>query len=176
MWTAMLKSGVHATLAGVLLALCIPNKLPDGTSPLKEFEHDVHHAVAFIILPIFAFSNTGINFSSMTTEQLLHNVPIGIALGLFAGKQIGIFVFSFLAQKLHLGSLPSQTNWGMVYGTALLCGIGFTMSLFIGSLAFEETGTNLLFDERIGILAGSLISGVAGYFVMKKTLPYVSKE
>lgn len=175
MWAAMLKSGVHATLAGVLLALCIPMNAHDGTSPLKEFEHDIHHVVAFVILPIFAFSNTGISFSGMTAEQLFHAVPIGIATGLFIGKQVGIFTFSFIAEKLKLGALPSHTNWAMVYGTSLLCGIGFTMSLFIGSLAFEETGTNLLFDERIGILAGSLLSGIAGYFVMKKALPQSSK-
>lgn len=174
MWAAMLKSGVHATLAGVLLALCIPMNAKNGTSPLKEFEHDIHHAVAFIILPLFAFSNTGINFKGMTADHLLHNVPIGIATGLFIGKQAGIFVFSYLGSKFHLGSLPSHTNWGMVYGTSLLCGIGFTMSLFIGSLAFEETGINLLFDERIGILAGSLLSGIAGYLVMKKSLPKIS--
>ncbi len=175
MWTAMLKSGVHATLTGVLLALCIPMKAHNGTSPLKEFEHDIHHAVAFVILPIFAFSNTGISFSDMTAEQLFHAVPIGIATGLFFGKQVGIFTFSFIAEKLQLGALPSQANWAMVYGTSLLCGIGFTMSLFIGSLAFEETGTNLLFDERIGILAGSLLSGIAGYLVMKKALPQSSE-
>ncbi|MCX8124189.1 MAG: Na+/H+ antiporter NhaA [Spirochaetes bacterium] len=175
MWAAMLKSGVHATLAGVLLALCIPMKAHNNTSPLKEFEHDIHHVVAFVILPIFAFSNTGISFSGMTAEQLFHAVPIGIATGLFIGKQIGIFTFSFIAEKLKLGALPSQTNWAMVYGTSLMCGIGFTMSLFIGSLAFEETGINLLFDERIGILAGSLLSGIAGYLVMKKALPQRSE-
>jgi len=171
MWAAMLKSGVHATLAGVFLALCIPLQSDNGTSPLKEFEHDVHHAVAFIILPVFAFANTGINFSGMTAQHLLHGVPIGITAGLFFGKQVGIIIFCYGAWKLGIASLPSQTNWKMLYGTAILCGIGFTMSLFIGSLAFEETGTNLLFDERIGILAGSLLSGIVGYFVLHKTLP-----
>lgn len=169
MWAAMLKSGVHATLAGVLLALCIPLKA-QGTSPLKEFEHDVHHAVAFIILPVFAFANTGIDFGGMTVQQLFHGVPVGIALGLFIGKQAGILCFCYGAWKLGIASLPSQTDWKMLYGTAILCGIGFTMSLFIGSLAFEETGTNLLFDERIGILAGSLFSGIFGYFVLHKAL------
>lgn len=169
MWAAMLKSGVHATLAGVLLALCIPLKSSDGTSPLKEFEHDIHHAVAFIILPVFAFANTGIDFSNMTISHVLHNVTIGIAAGLFFGKQIGIFFFCFIAQKLKIASLPTGANWPMLYGTSLLCGIGFTMSLFIGSLAFEATGTNILFDERIGILAGSLLSGIAGYLVLRAT-------
>ncbi|MEW6525520.1 MAG: Na+/H+ antiporter NhaA [Spirochaetota bacterium] len=171
MWAAMLKSGVHATLAGVILALCIPLTSEDGTSPLREFEHDVHHAVAFIILPLFAFANTGIDFSGMTALKLFHGVPIGIAAGLFIGKQAGIFMFCYTAWKLGIASLPSQTNWKMLYGTALLCGIGFTMSLFIGSLAFEETGSNLLFDERVGILAGSLLSGIFGYFVLHRTLP-----
>ncbi|MDH7552338.1 MAG: Na+/H+ antiporter NhaA [Spirochaetota bacterium] len=170
MWAAMLKSGVHATLAGVILALCIPLTSKDGTSPLREFEHDVHHAVAFIILPVFAFANTGIDFSKMTAQHLLHGVPIGIAAGLFIGKQAGISIFCYIAWKLGIASLPSQTNWKMLYGTALLCGIGFTMSLFIGSLAFEES-SNLLFDERIGILAGSLLSGIFGYIVLHKALP-----
>ncbi len=167
MWAAMLKSGVHATLAGVLLALCIPLKSADGTSPLKEFEHDIHHAVAFIILPVFAFANTGINFANMTIDHVLHNVTIGIAAGLFFGKQIGIFVCCFIAEKLNIAALPSGANWKMLYGTSLLCGIGFTMSLFIGSLAFEATGRDMLFDERIGILAGSLLSGIAGFLVLR---------
>ncbi|MGB4270426.1 MAG: Na+/H+ antiporter NhaA, partial [Spirochaetota bacterium] len=171
MWTAMLKSGVHATLAGVILALCIPLASEDGTSPLREFEHDVHHAVAFIILPLFAFANTGIDFSGITAQHILHGVPMGIAAGLFIGKQTGIFIFCYVGWKLGIASLPSQTNWKMLYGTALLCGIGFTMSLFIGSLAFEETGNNLLFDERIGILTGSLLSGIIGYLVLHKALP-----
>lgn len=167
MWVAMLKSGVHATLAGVLLALCIPLKTEGTSSPLKEFEHDIHHAVAFIILPVFAFTNTGIGFSNMTAEHIFNNVTSGITAGLFIGKQLGIFVFCYLAYKLKIAELPTGSNWRMMYGTALLCGIGFTMSLFIGSLAFEETGANILFDERIGILAGSLLSGIAGYFVLK---------
>lgn len=171
MWVAMLKSGVHATLAGVLLALCIPLQSHNGASLLKEFEHDVHHAVAFIILPVFAFANTGINFSQMTVQHLLHGVTIGITAGLFIGKQVGIITFCYGAWKLGFASLPSKTTWKMLYGTAILCGIGFTMSLFIGSLAFEETGTNLLFDERIGILAGSLLSGIVGYLVLHKALP-----
>lgn len=171
MWVAMLKSGVHATLAGVLLALCIPLQSHNRGSLLKEFEHDVHHAVAFIILPVFAFANTGINFSQMTVQHLLHGVTIGITAGLFIGKMVGIITFCCGAWKLGFASLPSKTSWKMLYGTAILCGMGFTMSLFIGSLAFEETGTNLLFDERIGILAGSLLSGIVGYLVLHKALP-----
>ncbi|MDH5325542.1 MAG: Na+/H+ antiporter NhaA [Gammaproteobacteria bacterium] len=171
MWAATLKSGVHATLAGVLLAMFIPIRSahkPDY-SPLKSLEHDLHAAVAFFVLPVFAFANAGISFSGVSAEQLLHNVPMGITLGLFLGKQIGIFAFCWLFIKLGLASLPSGMNWRSLYGTAALCGIGFTMSLFIGSLAFEETGVNLLFDERLGILLGSVLSGILGYLILRSS-------
>jgi len=178
MWTAMLKSGVHATLTGVILAMFIPmkSKTNPNYSPLKRMEHDLHSLVAFFVLPIFAFTNAGINFSGVGVEQLLHNVPIGIALGLFVGKQVGIFGFCWLAIKLKLTHLPNGMSWGSLYGTAALCGIGFTMSFFIGSLAFEETGVNLLFDERLGILFGSLISGVVGYMVLRVSLRSNQKQ
>ena len=173
MWVAMLKSGVHATLAGVLLAMFIPmrSKAEPAVSPLMRLEHDLHSIVAFFILPIFAFANAGINFSGMGSEQLFHGVPLGIALGLFVGKQVGIFGLCGLAIKLKLADLPKGMNWASFYGTAALCGIGFTMSLFIGSLAFEETGVNLLFDERLGIVIGSLLSGLLGYLILKFSLP-----
>jgi NhaA family Na+:H+ antiporter len=172
MWVAMLKSGVHATLAGILVAMFIPmtSKKTPGFSPLKDLEHDLHSAVAFIVLPVFAFANAGINLSGIGTEQLLHPVPLGIAAGLFIGKQIGIFGFCWLAIQLKLSSLPKGMNWGSLYGTAALCGVGFTMSLFIGSLAFEETTVNLLFDERLGIIIGSLASGVVGYLILNACL------
>lgn len=172
MWVAMLKSGVHATLAGILVAMFIPmtSKKTPGFSPLKDLEHDLHSAVAFIVLPVFAFANAGINLSGIGTEQLLHPVPLGIAAGLFIGKQIGIFGFCWLAIQLKLSSLPNGMNWGSLYGTAALCGVGFTMSLFIGSLAFEETAVNLLFDERLGIIIGSLTSGVVGYLILNACL------
>ncbi len=178
MWVATLKSGVHATLAGVILAIFIPmrsNSNPD-VSPLKSMEHDLHNVVAFFVLPIFAFANAGINVTGMGVEQLLHPVPVGIALGLFIGKQIGIFGFCWLAIKLNLTKLPVGMNWSSLYGTAALCGIGFTMSLFIGSLAFEEKGMNFLFDERLGIIIGSLASGVVGYMILRATLPATAKE
>ena len=160
MWVAMLKSGVHATLAGVILAIFIPmtSKTNSNHSPLKSMEHDLHSVVAFIILPIFAFANAGINISGVGTEQLLHGVPLAIALGLFVGKQVGVFGLCWLAIKLKLTSLPNSMSWSALYGTAALCGIGFTMSLFIGSLAFDETGVTLIFDERLGIILGSLVS------------------
>jgi len=173
MWVAMLKSGVHATLAGVLLAMFIPmkSKHKDNHSPLKNLEHDLHFAVAFFVLPIFAFANAGINISDVGADQLLHGVPLGIALGLFFGKQIGVFGLCWLAIQLKLTSLPKNMTWSTLYGTAALCGIGFTMSLFVGSLAFEETGVNLFFDERLGIIIGSLASGIVGFFVLHWCLP-----
>jgi len=172
MWVAMLKSGVHATLAGVILAMFIPmkSKSDSNYSPLKSMEHDLHSAVAFFVLPVFAFANAGINFAGVGAEQILHGVPLGIALGLFAGKQIGVFIFCWLAIKLGLSRLPHGMSWTSLYGTAALCGIGFTMSLFIGSLAFEQTGVNLLFDERLGIVLGSLASGFVGFLVLRLSL------
>jgi len=172
MWIATLKSGVHATLSGVVLAMFIPlrsNEKPDY-SPLKSMEHDLHSVVAFFVLPVFAFANAGINIQGVSLEQITHGVPIGIALGLFFGKQIGIFGLCWLAITLKMTSLPRNMNWTSLYGTSALCGIGFTMSLFVGSLAFEETGVNLLFDERLGIILGSLCSGVLGYLVLRVSL------
>ena len=173
MWVAVLKSGVHATLAGVVLALFIPIRPVAGTtySPLKELEHDLHGVVAFGVLPIFAFANAGVQLVGVSIDSLLHPVPIGIAMGLFVGKQLGIFGLCWLAVKANLVKLPDGLNMPALYGVSLLCGVGFTMSLFIGSLAFENTGVNLLFDERLGIIVGSLLSGVAGYLVLNKVLP-----
>lgn len=177
MWVAMLKSGVHATLAGVLLAMFIPLRDPSNanSSPLKELEHDLHSLVAFFVLPVFAFVNAGIDLRGVGFEQVLHGVPMGIALGLFLGKQIGIFGLCWLSVKAGIAKLPSEMSIGSLYGTAALCGIGFTMSLFIGSLAFEETGVNLLFDERLGIILGSLCSGIVGFFVLRKSLTESAK-
>ncbi len=172
MWVATLKSGVHATLAGVVLAMFIPARSQSNPdySPLKGLEHDLHSVVAFFVLPVFAFANAGINFSGVTLDQLLHGVSIGIALGLFLGKQIGVFVFCWLLVKLRAVCLPKDMSWLSLYGVSALCGIGFTMSLFIGSLAFEETGNNVLFDERLGIMFGSLLSGVLGYVILRISL------
>ena len=171
MWAAMLKSGVHATITGIILAMFIPLKSKNDAaySPLKSMENDLHAVVSFFILPVFAFANAGINFSGGIT-QLFHGVPMGVALGLFAGKQIGVLGFCWIAVMLGLTRLPHDMSWRTLYGAAALCGIGFTMSLFIGSLAFEETGVNLLFDERLGIIVGSLLSGIVGYLVLLNTL------
>ena len=173
MWVATLKSGVHATLAGVVLALFIPikSKADPNISPLKDMEKDLHSVVAFYVLPIFAFANAGISFVGVGVEQMFHSVPLGIALGLFAGKQVGVFGLCWLAIKFKLTSMPSGMSWRVLYGTAALCGIGFTMSLFIGSLAFEETGINMMFDERLGIILGSLASGIVGFLVLHMSLP-----
>ena len=173
MWIAVLKSGVHATLAGVLLAFFIPlkNEKEPGSSPLKELEHDLHGAVAFFILPVFAFANSGIALTGVGLEQLMHPVPLGIAAGLFLGKQLGVFAFCWLGIKLGMARMPEGVNWSVLYGASLITGIGFTMSLFIGSLSFEETGVNRLFDERLGIIIGSLLSAVSGYLLLKWRLP-----
>ena len=175
LWVAVLKSGVHATLAGVILAFFIPIKgKGDEPSPLKSLEHNLHSTTAFIVLPIFAFANAGISFTNVGIEQVMSPVPLGITLGLFIGKQLGVFGFCFIAIKLGFAKLPSNVNWTLLYGVALLCGVGFTMSLFIGSLAFEQVNDIPLYKDRLGIVIGSLISGILGYLVIKaavKKLP-----
>lgn len=171
MWVALLKSGVHATLSGVVVAMFIPLRTADpDVSPLKIMEHDLHALVAFFVLPVFAFANSGIDLTGLTVEQILHPVPVGIALGLFVGKQIGVFGFCWLAIRMGITGLPRGMSWGALYGTAALCGIGFTMSLFIGSLAFEGSDVTRLFDERLGIIIGSLLSGVLGYLILRRSL------
>ena len=173
MWASLLKSGVHATLAGVALAAFIPLKdsANPQVSPLKTLEHDLHSVVAFFVLPVFAFANAGLSFHGMSSDAIFHPVPIGVALGLVVGKQLGIFSLCWLAIKMGFAEIPKGMNWGAIYGVSALCGIGFTMSLFIGSLAFEETGVNLLFDERLGIIVGSIISGIIGYLILNRSLP-----
>jgi NhaA family Na+:H+ antiporter len=168
LWVAVLKSGIHATLAGVVLAFFIPFHGKEGEeSPLKHLEHNLHSTVAFIILPIFAFANAGVNLTGVGVEQVLEPVPLGIILGLVVGKQLGVFGFCFMAVKLGLAKIPQGLNWSIIYGAAILCGVGFTMSLFIGSLAFEQTsGSSPLFQDRLGIIIGSLLSGVGGYLFL----------
>lgn len=171
-WIGLLKSGVHATLGGVLLALFIPIKDSENPqlSPLKSLEHDLHSMVAFFVLPVFAFANAGISLTDVSMEVMLHDVPVGVALGLFLGKPIGIFGLCATAIFIGLVKFPKGMSYLSLFGVSALCGIGFTMSLFVGSLAFEETGVNLLFDERLGIIVGSLASGVLGYFVLRSAL------
>ena len=172
MWVALLKSGVHATLAGVTLALFIPMKssVDPGISPLKHLEDKLHFPVAFLIMPLFAFVNSGISLQYLGYNNLLHSVPFGILLGLFLGKQFGVFGICWLAIKLELAAKPDELSWVTLYGLSVLCGVGFTMSLFIGSLAFEHIGIIQLFDERAGIVIGSLLSGIVGYFIIRYSL------
>lgn len=169
LWTSLLKSGEHATIAGVLVAMTIPMNATGTSKPssLKWLEHQLHPWVTLLILPIFAFANSGIPLLHVQMSDLIHSVPIGIASGLFIGKQLGVFLFSALVIRLGFAKMPEGANWSGLYGVAVLCGIGFTMSLFIGSLAFEASGNNRLFDERIGILAGSFFSGILGYFILR---------
>ncbi len=172
MWVALLKSGVHATLAGVILAMFIPMESTEkeNHSPLMQLEHDLHSTVAFFILPIFAFCNAGIDITDATPDFFTHSVPLGITFGLFFGKQVGIFSFIRLAISLTTAEMPTGMNWRSLYGMSALCGIGFTMSLFIGSLAFNQTVEKMVFDERLGIIVGSLLSGIVGYFILKNSL------
>ena len=174
LWIAILKSGVHATLAGVILSFFIPLKTSKKDdlvrSPLKQLERDLDRTVTFFILPLFAFTNASVILSNVTFESLLHPIPLGVALGLFIGKQVGIFSFCYIGVKLGIAHLPKDINWRLLYGISLIAGIGFTMSLFIASLSFGKTGVNLLFDERLGILIGSILSGVSGYFVLRSAL------
>ena len=145
-------------------------------SPLKSMEHGLHSAVYFVILPVFAFANAGVDIRGIGVDQVLHPVPVGIAAGLFLGKPLGIFLPCLLALRLGLAKLPDGMTRAGLLGVSALCGIGFTMSLFIGSLAFEETGVNLLFDERLGIIVGSIASGLLGYFILRQTLPQEAKK
>lgn len=174
LWIAVLKSGVHATLAGVLTALFIPHKKAPGEAKtkLEIMEHDLQPAVAYGILPLFAFANTGVSLAGITLGSLLNPVPLGIALGLFFGNQFGVFGFSWIAIKLGVTKLPSGASWGQLWGVSMLCGIGFTMSLFISALAFENYGNTSTSFDRLGILLGSLVSGICGYMLLR----YLSKS
>lgn len=173
LWLAVLKSGIHATIAGVVLALFIPlgEGKGDGPSPLRELEHDLHFTVSYGILPLFAFANAGISLEGVRLRSLLHPLPLGIAAGLFLGKQAGVFLFSWAAVRLGIARPPEMAGWKAFYGVAVLCGIGFTMSLFIDTLAFEPGALTESVDQRIGILAGSFLSAIAGYVILDRTLP-----
>jgi len=171
LWVSVLKSGVHATLAGVALAFMIPlDAREDGDSyPLAEkLEHDLHPWVSFMILPLFAFVNAGIDLRGLSLVQLAAPVPMGIMLGLFVGKQAGVFLFSWAAIRMRIASLPAGSSWRQLYGIALMTGIGFTMSFFIDSLAFVDD-TIYEYADKLAILLGSLLSGIAGYLVLRGT-------
>lgn len=164
MWVCVLKSGVHATLAGVAIALCVPLNVKEGKSPLRRAEHGLHYWVAFFILPLFAFANAGVSLQGMTVAQLLAPVPLGIAAGLFFGKQIGVMLTALAAVKTGIGTMPKGANWKQMYGIACLTGVGFTMSLFIGGLAFDSA--ERMNEVRLGVLMGSIASGVLGYALL----------
>lgn len=162
LWVCLLKSGIHATIAGVLLGLCVP--LRHHQAPLKRLEHGLHPWVAYAILPVFAFANSGLSFAGMSVSALVDPVFLGIALGLFLGKQVGVFGLSWLAIRLRLGRLPDGATWRQMYGVAVLTGIGFTMSLFIGGLAFPDG--NAMVETKLGVIAGSVASAVVGWALL----------
>jgi len=179
-WVCFLKSGVHATIAGVINAIFIPISGRQGrelvNNPLEHLLHNLHPYVAFGILPLFAFANAGVDLNQVKLQNLFTDVPLGIILGLFLGKQIGVFGFSFLFIKAKLCRLPDQATWLQLYGTSILCGIGFTMSLFIGSLAFAHGGAGEARIDRLAILIGSLLSALVGYFILRVAKSKVGSE
>ncbi|MCU7830300.1 MAG: Na+/H+ antiporter NhaA [Candidatus Thiodiazotropha sp. (ex Myrtea sp. 'scaly one' KF741663)] len=178
LWLAVLKSGVHATLAGVIVGMMIPLRDPKDVnhSPLKTVEHGLHQWVAFFIVPVFAFANAGVSLSGVNLDTLLEPIPLGIAAGLFLGKQVGILLFCGVAIWLGFAKLPNGASWWGFYGTSILCGVGFTMSLFIASLAFEQGGSDaIILGDRIGILIGSGISAVVGYLLLRIFNPAAKK-
>jgi NhaA family Na+:H+ antiporter len=170
LWFFVLGSGIHATIAGVVLGLTIPLEPFKGRSLLKSMEHSLEPWAAFIILPLFAFCNAGVSLEGFSFSSILTNpISLGITAGLFLGKQLGVFLLIFAAVKLKLASSPQSANWGQIYGVAMLTGIGFTMSIFIGNLAF--TDPEVTNNVRIGILAGSVLSAVAGFLILYFTCP-----
>lgn len=164
-WFCTIKSGVHATLAGFTTALCIPFRENDKDSPANFMEESLHPWVIYFILPVFAFANAGINFSGMSISIIFEPITLGIILGLFVGKQLGIFSILAISKKLKLFKLGESFSSSQIYGISLLCGIGFTMSLFIGTLAFDDNYT--LSAIKVGVIVGSLLSGVCGYIVLR---------
>ncbi len=172
MWICVLKSGVHATLAGIILAFTIPlnaiNENRKRVSPAKTLEHFIHNWVAYLILPVFAFVNAGIDLRDMSIEKISEPVSLGIIFGLFIGKQLGVLSFVYFAVKLKLAKLPRCVTWRQMYGVAVLTGIGFTMSLFIDSLAYNDSNV-FFYTDKLGILIGSLLSGILGYLILRKS-------
>jgi NhaA family Na+:H+ antiporter len=164
-WVCVLKSGIHATLAGVITGLAVPLRAADGSSPAHTLEHDLHPWVAFGVLPLFAFANAGLGLADLSLIDLLQPVQLGIGFGLLVGKQVGVMGVVWAATRLGIGGLPEGTDWLQVYGIALLTGIGFTMSLFIGTLAFPAEGYDA--DVRMAVLLASGISGICGYLVLR---------
>lgn len=171
LWLFVLKSGVHATLAGVALALFIPikNKANMDVSPLNTLEEALNPWVAFLVLPIFAFANAGVSLTGMHWHTLMTTIPLGIILGLFVGKQAGVMLTTWLGVKCFGINMPSRSTWAGIYGISLICGVGFTMSLFIGGLAFGKIPGDYMILVKVGVLAGSLLSGILGYLLLRMT-------
>ncbi len=168
LWLCVLKSGVHATLAGVATALFIPSKDGKGGAPAQTLEHGLHPWVAYLILPMFAFANAGLVLTGITPAALLDALPLGIAAGLLVGKTVGVFGSCWLMVRLGWAKPPAGAGWVQLLGVAVLCGIGFTMSLFIGGLAFEDLGAEFETRVKLGVLLGSLLSGLVGAFILVK--------
>lgn len=171
LWASVLKSGVHATLAGVIIGFAIPLRGKNGETPLYHLEHILAPWCSFVILPLFAFANAGVSFDGMSLEKLTSPVPLGIAFGLFIGKPVGVFLFSYVAVLLRLAGLPQGVNFKQIFAIAVLCGIGFTMSVFIAGLAFgaDNNSSNMLPLAQLGILIGTNLSAVVGYILLKAT-------
>ena len=169
LWDFTHNSGIHATIAGVLLAMTIPHRKKEKDfSLLLKIEHAISPYVAFGIMPLFAFANAGVSLEGLSFSSLMDKVPLGIVLGLFVGKQLGVFVFSYVSIKLKIAQMPNNSNWFNFYGVGILTGIGFTMSLFVGNLAFVEN-MQYMDGVKIGVLTGSLLSTLAGYFLILLT-------
>ena len=171
LWIAVLKSGVHATLAGVVIAFCIPMRDKQGNSPLSDLEHNLHSPVVFVILPLFAFANAGLSLAGMSIEDLAHPVTLGVISGLFIGKALGILGFVGLGVALRFVQIPKNVNWIQLLGVAFACGIGFTMSLFIAGLAFEHGSDDYYSGDRLGILVGSILSALVAFVLLHFSLP-----
>lgn len=170
LWASVLKSGVHATLAGVIIGFCIPLKGKNGEKPLEDFEHLLAPWASFLILPLFAFANAGVSFEGLDLSMLSSPLLLAIALGLIIGKPLGVFGFSYLSVKLGIAKLPQGINFKQIFAVAILCGIGFTMAMFLASLAFDaNAGESVNALSRLGILLGSTVSAVVGYFCLKQT-------
>lgn len=169
LWVAMLESGVHATLAGVIIALFIPMEKANGEPLLKTLYHNLNPYVIYFILPLFAFANAGIDLRNMEFQALFLPASLGIFLGLFLGKQIGVFLLSYISIKLKLASLPKNINYKQFYGVCILTGIGFTMSLFIDSLAYADNMANFKYADRLAILLASFVSAVVAFVYLKMT-------
>lgn len=174
-WAAVLKSGVHATLAGFAVAWFIPIARDKAKSMSYQIEHGLHPWIAFFVLPLFAFANAGVSLLGANADELFTPISIGIITGLFIGKQLGVFTACWLAVKLKLCQLPKDANWEQLYGVCLLCGVGFTMSLFTGSLAFEEQGLAYQTQVKVGVLVGSLFSAFSGALMIRRASAKLNK-